>query len=83
VAASLVDGGLLHVATDHADYAQEVVEAAAAVPALVTVPDAAGFPGRSAGERATVFERRWREMGRDIHALTLRRAPRDATPSGA
>ena len=59
-------GGLLHVATDDAEYALAIREA---------FQEAGGYraadpqsEGAAAG-RATAFEERWRAMGRSIHLL--------------
>ena len=64
---SLKPGGTLDIATDSDDYVAEILEVVAEVGGLVAVPDARPGVGGVAGDRPTVFEERWRAMGRTIH----------------
>lgn len=73
LAASLVPGGTLEVATDSRAYLEEMLTALAGEPALENRLPPPGWRAPPAGDRATVFERRWREMGREIHALSFAR----------
>jgi tRNA (guanine-N7-)-methyltransferase len=77
LAKSLAPGGSLEVATDSRPYAEEMLAVLGAQPGLVNLLEPPGWREPPAGDRATVFERRWREMGRSIYALAFRR---DATP---
>lgn len=73
LAASLAPGGTLDVVTDSRDYLEEMLVALAAEPRLTNLLPAPGWREPPAGDRATVFERRWRDAGRSIHALAFRR----------
>jgi tRNA (guanine-N7-)-methyltransferase len=75
LAASLVPGGTLDVVTDSRAYLDEMLAVLAGEPRLANALPAPGWRLPPPGERATVFERRWREQGRDIHALAFRRVP--------
>jgi tRNA (guanine-N7-)-methyltransferase len=77
---SLVPGGSVHLATDSPEYALEIVEAFAQAPGLENLRSAPGYEVAPPGERATVFERRWREMGREILRIDFRRRPVEVTP---
>lgn len=69
-------GGVLHLATDWAPYADAMLEAAASVPGLALVPG-----GR--GERPwTRFERRGLNLGQEARDLQFHRVP-GANSSGA
>lgn len=74
---SLKPGGRLEVVTDSRPYLDEMLAVLAAQPGLVNRLPAPGWRPAPPGERATVFERRWRDMGRSIYALAFER---DATP---
>lgn len=69
---SLVEGGCVRVATDDATYATEIREAFGRVPGMREERSAAGAQPE---ERATVFEERWRALGREIHFLRFRALP--------
>jgi tRNA (guanine-N7-)-methyltransferase len=73
LAASLTPGGTLDVVTDSRAYLEEMLLVLAAEPRLRNRLPAPGWRVPPPGERATVFERRWREEGRHIHALELER----------
>ena len=64
---SLEVGGTLDFATDSDAYIVETAEVVEGVGGLVPVPGARPGPGGVAGDRPTVFEERWRAMGRTIH----------------
>jgi tRNA (guanine-N7-)-methyltransferase len=64
--ASLVPGGRVDLATDSAEYVQEIRAAFDSVGGFSEEPVGAGAV---AGERPTVFEERWRALGRRIHFL--------------
>jgi tRNA (guanine-N7-)-methyltransferase len=73
LAASLAPGGELEVATDSRDYLEEMLAVLGGEPRLANRLPAPGWRQPPAGDRATVFERRWREEGRQIHALSFLR----------
>lgn len=73
LAASLAGGGTLEVATDSRAYLEEMLAVLAGEPRLANRLAAPGWRSPPAGDRATVFERRWREAGREIYALTYER----------
>lgn len=67
---SLVPDGRVDVATDAEDYAAEIREAFGAVAGMTEEPvEEEALPG----EKATVFEERWRALGREIHFLRFRK----------
>jgi tRNA (guanine-N7-)-methyltransferase len=75
----LAPGGLLHVATDHADYAEQVDQVLAAEPGLSNENAPDRFR-REAGDRApTAYELEWRAEGRPLHFFSYRRV---ASPAG-
>ncbi len=65
--------GRIDLATDSDDYVAEIREAFAEAGGLVPVDGAAPGEGGVAGDRPTVFEERWRAMGRSIHFLRFRK----------
>ena len=71
---SLADGGFVRLATDSPAYAAEMHAAFSTAPGLQSVHPEPGWVRVLAGARVTVFEERWREMGRDIHHLEYRKA---------
>jgi len=73
LAASLVPGGAVVLATDSAAYAAEIHAAFAATPGMRSVHPEPGWVKVPKGARTTVFEERWRTEGRDIHALRYER----------
>ena len=70
---SLRAGGRILMATDSEAYAQEIVEAAQQVERLESEYASPGYALREAGPSSTAFEQRWRDEGRQIHALAFRR----------
>jgi tRNA (guanine-N7-)-methyltransferase len=75
LAASLVPGGTIVICTDVPAYVEQVLEALATAPALENLLGPPGFESPGPGPRESVFERRWREMGRSILRLRWRRIP--------
>ena len=76
LAAALVPGGRIDMATDWAEYADEVEEAFGTVASLTREPiDRYEIEERHASpeERITVFEARWRALGREIRFLRYRK----------
>ena len=70
---SLVPGGRIDLATDSADYADEIREAFQAVPGMHAEAPGNALEGAVPGARPTVFEERWRAAGRSIHFLRYRK----------
>lgn len=68
---SLLPGGRVDMATDAAEYVAEIREALGAVAGMT---EEALREEALPGERATVFEERWRALGREIHFLRFRKA---------
>lgn len=73
LAVSLVPGGTLDVVTDSRAYLDEMLAVLAAEPLLENRLPAPGWRSPGPGARTTVFEKRWRDEGRDIHALSFAR----------
>jgi len=71
LALRLVAGGYLHVATDWAHYADEVLATLSAEPLLVNT--AAGFASRPAWRPQTKFELRGRRLGHEVFDLLFTR----------
>ena len=65
--------GLLHLATDWEDYAQQMLEVLDATPGLVNVADAGGFVERPASRPVTKFEQRGLALGHGVRDLLYRR----------
>ena len=76
LARRLVPGGELHVATDDADYAEQIDAVLAGEPRLENALAPARFAARRArAARATAYELEWRAEGRPLHFFDLS-APR-------
>jgi tRNA (guanine-N7-)-methyltransferase len=78
VASRLAPGGVLHLATDWADYAEQMRAVCSAEPLLAnlaTTDD--GFVPRPAWRPVTKFERRALAEGRDVRDLLFGRRPSD------
>ena len=73
LAQALTPGGRIAIATDDPNYAVEIVEAAAKVRTLRNPAPDPGWREQPDQTRRTVFEARWREMGRRVHAIELLR----------
>jgi len=67
-------GGLLHVATDWANYAEQIEAVLAAAPAFGQVDEAAASGTALAQRPPTKFERRGRRLGHDVVDLYYLRA---------
>jgi tRNA (guanine-N7-)-methyltransferase len=74
VASRLVSGGTLHLATDWADYAEQMRRVCSAEPLLA--------PGGSASRPGTKFERRALAEGREVRDLVFRRVDRGQRRQG-
>jgi tRNA (guanine-N7-)-methyltransferase len=73
LATSLVPGGDVVLATDSPEYAAEIHAGMSSAPGMRSAYPEPGWVRLPAGARTTVFEQRWREMGRDIHYLRYTR----------
>jgi tRNA (guanine-N7-)-methyltransferase len=73
-ATRLADGGVLHVATDWQDYAEQVLEVLRAAPALRNTAE--GFASRPAWRPETKFERRGLKLGHGVWDLVFTRTKR-------
>lgn len=73
LARSLVPGGSVVLATDSPAYAVEIHAGMSAVPGMASVHPDPGWVRLPPGARTTVFEERWRTLGRDIHYLRYTR----------
>ena len=69
LAASVAPGGAIVLATDSPEYAVEIHAAFSVLPELRSAHPDPGWIKTAKGARATVFEERWRAMGREINAL--------------
>ena len=69
LAASVAPGGAIVLVTDSPEYAVEIHAAFSVLPGLRSAHPDPGWIKTAKGARATVFEERWRAMGREIHAL--------------
>jgi tRNA (guanine-N7-)-methyltransferase len=72
LASRLVPGGLLHAATDHAEYAEQMHAVLSGEPRLENAL-AAPFVGEVPGRLCTAYEAMWRAEGRPLHFFTYRR----------
>jgi len=73
VARVLRPGGLWRLATDWADYAQQMREVLDAAPGFVSLADAGGFVTRPDSRPPTRFERRGERLGHAVFDLAYRR----------
>jgi tRNA (guanine-N7-)-methyltransferase len=73
VASRLAAGGTLHLATDWDSYAEEMLAACAAEPALRNTATH-GFAGRPSWRPVTKFEQRAQDEGRTVRELLFTRA---------
>ncbi|GGF14082.1 tRNA (guanine-N(7)-)-methyltransferase [Williamsia phyllosphaerae] len=73
IADAVVDDGVVHIATDHADYAEWIAEELAAQELLVPLEGEAPF---SLDRPTTKFEGRADREGRSVTEFVLRRIPR-------
>lgn len=73
VTSALEVGGALHLATDWASYAAEMLEVCAAEPGLRNTAPDGGFAARPAWRPITKFEQRARDDGRAVRDLLFAR----------
>jgi tRNA (guanine-N7-)-methyltransferase len=78
LAVTLASGGYLHVATDWAPYADEILPTLAAEPLLANTAD--GFAPRPAWRPLTKFEQRGLARGHPVFYLLFTRAASPAAP---
>lgn len=71
----LAAGGLLHLATDWADYAEHMHAVLAATPALVNTSESGPYVPRPAERPQTRFERRGLRRGHGVYDLIYARRP--------
>jgi tRNA (guanine-N7-)-methyltransferase len=79
----LVDGGLLHIATDWHHYAVQARELLRAHPALVDLGGSNGFAARPPWRPVTRFERYATQNGQAVYDLLHARRPRVTTQAPA
>lgn len=75
LARRLAPGGLLQVATDHAEYADAIDAALAGEPLLENALAPQRFLREVPGRPSTAYELEWRREGRPLHFWTYRRCP--------
>jgi tRNA (guanine-N7-)-methyltransferase len=68
----LVPDGLLEIATDHVEYAEQIDAVLSAEPGLENALEVP-FLREVAGRRVTAYEAEWRAEGRSLHFWTYRR----------
>ncbi|MGH8314980.1 MAG: tRNA (guanosine(46)-N7)-methyltransferase TrmB [Steroidobacterales bacterium] len=68
-------GGMLRVATDWQDYAEQMLDVLTRSPLLANDEPAGGFCPRSATRPLTHFEQRGARLGHDVWDLAFRRRP--------
>ncbi|MEE9608026.1 MAG: tRNA (guanosine(46)-N7)-methyltransferase TrmB [Myxococcota bacterium] len=73
LARRLVLGGVVHVATDHAEYAEVIDAALAGEPLLENLYAPEPFRGEASDRDATAYELEWRAQGRRFHFFAYRR----------
>jgi tRNA (guanine-N7-)-methyltransferase len=78
LARRLEPGGTLHVATDHAGYAEAIAEVLAAEPLLENLHAAAAWRVEPPARSATAYELEWQAQGRDCRYFCHRRVPDSA-----
>lgn len=74
ISAKLAVGGRLELATDWAEYAEQMRGILNGTPGLVSLNEEGGFPARPAWRPETRYEIRGRREGREIFDLAYRRA---------
>jgi tRNA (guanine-N7-)-methyltransferase len=73
IAERLAPGGVLHVATDDAPYAEHIDAVLAAEPRLENAYAPARWLPEVPGRMQTAYEREWRALGRGLHFWAYRR----------
>ena len=83
LALRLEEGGALHVATDHEEYAEQVDRSLAGEPLLRNVFAPDRFRREVPGHVPTAYELEWRAEGRPLHFFHYeRRMPPEPAPAG-
>jgi len=65
--------GEVHIATDHAEYAEQIGEVLSAEPLLENLYAPEPYLREVSERTPTAYEREWREQGRDLHFFGYRR----------
>jgi tRNA (guanine-N7-)-methyltransferase len=73
IARALSPGGLLHVATDWEDYAEQMLAVLSDCPELINAAGHGAFAPRPEDRPLTRFERRGRRLGHQVRDLVFRR----------
>jgi tRNA (guanine-N7-)-methyltransferase len=81
LARKLKPGGLLHLATDWEDYAQQMLAVLVAAGSFENTADPGPFMPRPDDRTLTRFERRGQRLGHGVRDLVFRRGP-PAAPAG-
>jgi tRNA (guanine-N7-)-methyltransferase len=72
VRACLREGGVVHVATDHADYAESIDEVLGSASGLENIYAPKRYRGEVTGRTPTAYERTWRAEGRALFFFAYR-----------
>jgi len=72
-AARLKSGGILHMATDWQEYAEQMLEVLTAEPALVNTILDGGFAQRPEGRPVTKYEERGQRLGHGVWDLVFKK----------
>jgi tRNA (guanine-N7-)-methyltransferase len=83
LAARVVVGGEINLATDDAPYAQQMAEVLAAEPLLENAYAPEPFRLDSRGRTPTAYEREWKQLGRTCHYFSYRRIAKEPTEGAA
>lgn len=75
LASRLRDGGLLHVATDHPPYAEQIHAVLSGESGLASTHPGQPWLSEIPGRMHTGYESEWRAEGRALHFFEYRRAP--------
>lgn len=73
LALRLIPGGMLHAATDHEQYAQQIHEVLSIEALLQNMHAPRPFAREAPGRRRTAYEEMWRAEGRALHFFQYRR----------
>lgn len=75
VAQIMVPGGLLHLATDWAPYAEQMLEVCATSPYFENATAGGGYAARPQTRPVTKFERRGLKLGHEVFDLLYHKGP--------
>jgi len=75
LASRLEPGGLLHIATDWEDYAEQMLRVLETTPGLRNLAGGGGFAERPAWRQNTRFERRGERLGHVVRDLLFEKVP--------